>query len=76
MALRLGAREVRSDAAPGPGQPVARNHEDFSAFAEAIMRFVKSTLPKNWKSFRDTVNDNSHIVRPDESRVVIAGLAG
>jgi hypothetical protein len=34
------------------------------------MRFFKSTLPKNWKSFRDTVNDNFHIVRPEAFRVV------
>ena len=47
-----------------------RYHESFRAFAEAIMRFFKSTLPKNWKSFRDTVNDNFQIVRPDEFRVV------
>lgn len=49
---------------------VTRYHENFRAFAVAIMRFFKSTLPKNWKSSRDTVNDNFHIVRPDEFRVV------
>lgn len=47
-----------------------RYYDSFRAFAEAIMRFFKSTLPKNWKSFRDTVNDNFHIVRPDEFRFV------
>jgi transposase len=47
-----------------------RYHYSFRGFAEAIMRFFKSTLPKNWKSFRDTVNDNFHIVRPDQFRVV------
>ncbi|PSJ48737.1 transposase, partial [Mesorhizobium ephedrae] len=47
-----------------------RYHDSFRAFAEAIMRFFKSTLPKNWKSFRDTVNDNFHIVRPEAFRVV------
>lgn len=47
-----------------------RYHESFRAFAEAIMRFFKSTLPEQWKSFRDTVNDNFHIVRPDEFRVI------
>lgn len=47
-----------------------RYHDSFRAFAEAIMRFFKSTLPKNWKSFRDTVNDNFQIVRPDEFRIV------
>jgi transposase len=47
-----------------------RYHDSFRAFAEAIMRFFKSTLPEKWKSFRDTVNDNFHIVRPDEFRVI------
>ena len=47
-----------------------RYHATFRAFAEAIMRFFKATLPRNWKSFRDTVNDNFHIVRPEQFRVV------
>lgn len=47
-----------------------RYHENFRAFAKAIMRFFKSTLPKNWKSFRDTVNDNFHIVRPETFRFI------
>jgi transposase len=47
-----------------------RYHDTFRAFAEAIMRFFKATLPANWKSFRDTVNDNFHIVRPEQFRVV------
>jgi transposase len=47
-----------------------RYYANFRAFAEAIMRFFKTTLPKNWKSFRDTINDNFHIVRPDDFRVI------
>jgi len=47
-----------------------RYYDSFRAFAEAIMRFFKSTLPKNWKSFRDIVNDNFHIVRPDQFRLI------
>lgn len=47
-----------------------RYYDNFRAFAEAVMRFFKSTLPKNWKSFRDTINDNFHIVRPDQFRVI------
>jgi hypothetical protein len=34
------------------------------------MRFFKTTLPKNWKSFRETVNDNFCIVRPEQFRIV------
>lgn len=47
-----------------------RYYDNFRTFAEAIMRFFKTTLPKNWQSFRDTVNDNFHIVRPEQFRVV------
>ena len=47
-----------------------RYHETFRSFAEAIWRFFKTTLPDKWKSFRNTVNDNFHIVRPDKFRVI------
>ena len=36
--------------------------EDFGAFAEAIMRFCTTTLPQGWRTIRDTVNDNFHII--------------
>lgn len=47
-----------------------RYHASFRAFADAVMGFFKTTLPANWQSFRDTVNDNFHIVRPEDFRVV------
>ncbi len=47
-----------------------RYYANFRAFAEAIMRFFKSTLPKNWKSLRDQINDNFHIVRPEQFRLI------
>jgi len=34
-------------------------------FVQAIHRFSTVTLPKHWKSIRDTVSDNFHIIRPD-----------
>lgn len=45
-------------------------YEDFRTFAEAIMRFFKTTLPKKWRAIRDFVNDNFHIIRPEQFRVV------
>ena len=39
-------------------------------FVQAIRGFFKVTLPKQWKSIRDTVSENSHIIRPGDSRVV------
>lgn len=47
-----------------------RYYDNFRAFAEAIMRFFKTTLPRRWKSIRDTVNDNFDIVRPDQFRLI------
>ena len=47
-----------------------RYYDNFRAFAEAIIRFFKSTLPRNWRTIRDTVNDTFHIVRPDQFRVI------
>ena len=47
-----------------------RYHPDFRTFAEAMMRFFKTTLPDKWHEIRDTVNDNFHIIRPEKFRVV------
>ena len=47
-----------------------RYYENFPTFANAIMRFFKTTLPNKWQSIRDTVTDNFTIVRPDEFRII------
>jgi hypothetical protein len=47
-----------------------RYHEDFRTFAEAITRFFTTTLPQSWTTIRDTVNDNFHVIRPENFRVV------
>ena len=47
-----------------------RYYEDFRTFAEAVMRFFKTTLPQGWSTIRDTVSDNFHIIRPEKFRVV------
>jgi hypothetical protein len=39
-------------------------------FVQAIQGFCTVTLPKHWKSIRDTVSDNFHIIRRDDFRVV------
>lgn len=51
---------------------VTRNcyYDDFRTFAEAIMRFFKTTLPRDWRTIRDTVGDNFHIIRPEKFRVI------
>ena len=47
-----------------------RYYPTFREFAEAVMRFFKATLPTTWKSVRDTVNDNFHIIKTDDFRVL------
>jgi len=47
-----------------------RYHPDFRSFAEAVMRFFKSTLPDKWHEIRDTVTDNFHIIHPEKFRVL------
>jgi transposase len=47
-----------------------RYYADFRTFAEAVMRFFTTTLPREWTLFRDTVTDNFHIIRPEKFRVI------
>lgn len=39
-------------------------------FVRAIQAFFKTTLPRDWRTLRDTVSDNFHIIRPDLFRVL------
>ena len=47
-----------------------RYYPSFRAFADAILHFFNSTLPREWSSIRDVVNDNFHIVRPEQFRFI------
>jgi transposase len=47
-----------------------RYYPTFRAFADAIWRFFKTTLPRKWRSLRDTINDNFDIVRPEQFRFI------
>ena len=47
-----------------------RYYPNFRAFADAITNFFESTLPRKWLSIRDVVNDNFHIVRPEQFRFI------
>jgi transposase len=47
-----------------------RYYADFRTFAEAVMRFFKTTLPQGWTTIRDTVTDNFHVIRPESFRVL------
>ena len=39
-------------------------------FINAINAFFKVTLPRNWRSIRDVVSDNFHVIRPENFRVL------
>ena len=43
-----------------------RYYDDFRTFAEAIMRFFKTTLPRDWRTIRDTVSNEFHFIRPEK----------
>ena len=45
-------------------------YSDFSSFAEAVMRFFKSTLPEKWDEIRDIVTDTFHIIDPGKFRFI------
>ena len=39
-------------------------------FAHAILKFLRETIPKNWKIFRNTVTDNFRIISDEKLRVM------
>ena len=42
----------------------------FTEFGHAILKFLRETIPKNWKNFRDTVSDNFRIISNQNFRVM------
>ena len=47
-----------------------QHYPTFSTFVEAITGFFKTTLPREWRTFRDVVSDIFHIIRPQNFRVL------
>jgi transposase len=39
-------------------------------FANATLDFLRDKVPKNWKTFRDSVTDNFRVIRPKDFRVL------
>ena len=39
-------------------------------FADATLRFLRETVPRNWAKFRDSVTDNFRVISPKDFRVV------
>ena len=47
-----------------------RHYLSETGFIAAIFEFFNDTLPKKWRSFRDIITDDFHIIRPEEFRIL------
>lgn len=45
-------------------------YKTYKAFAEAILHFLRETIPKEWKDFRDTVTDNFRIISTNGCKII------
>lgn len=45
-------------------------YQSFNLFVDAILSFLKETVPKKWHQIRDTVSDNFHIIKTQNYRVL------
>ena len=45
-------------------------YKTFKEFADAILHFLRETIPKEWKNFRDQVTDNFRIISQQDFRVL------
>jgi len=39
-------------------------------FADAILAFMRETIPQEWKKFRDKVSDNFRVITHDNFRIL------
>ena len=47
-----------------------RDYPTFREFRRAILKFLRSTIPKKWHHFRDRITDNFRVISPGDFRVV------
>jgi transposase len=47
-----------------------RDYKTFRQFRRAIIQFLRHTVPKKWRRFRDQVTDNFRIIHRDDFRVL------
>ncbi len=45
-------------------------YKTYNEFAEAILKFLRETIPREWKSFRDTVTDNFRIISTANCKII------
>lgn len=47
-----------------------RYYRSQKQFADAILAFMRETIPREWKNFRDTVSDNFRVITHENFRVL------
>jgi transposase len=47
-----------------------RDHSTVRDFANAILAFLRTDVPRKWSSFRDSVSDNFRIIDPSVFRII------
>lgn len=45
-------------------------YKTYKDFAEAILTFLRETIPKKWKNFRDTVTDNFRVISTKSCKII------
>lgn len=48
-----------------------RDHKTFPVFRREVLKFLRHTVPKNWKRFRDRITDNFRVLHRDDFQVII-----
>jgi len=47
-----------------------RSHERFADFKAAVLTFLQTTVPQNWRTLCDKVSDNFRVITPKDFRVM------
>jgi transposase len=45
-------------------------YKTYKDFAKAILGFLRQTIPKEWKTFRDTVTDNFRVISTTDRKII------
>ena len=50
---------------------LAKYHDTFEAFTDAIFEFIEQkTLPENWELFRNTITDNFRVISTNQYKII------
>ncbi len=45
-------------------------YKTYNEFAKAILKFLRETIPKEWKTFRDSVTDNFRVISTADCKII------